>query len=238
MNRPVRKLPSQNTKTMHDSNGSIPNSHTDVNDFFNELNGIERENANPTMPTDQSQVPQYPTKKTFKYANDCSISIGCTPSGFATLLIYIDDTPFFGVGTMFSLSALEITNAEIYYNSKTDFLLDEDIDPYSTLPLDTDRERRLHKISVYKIPETTEYRMDLVKLAKTGIPEIDAQDPWKDFNDLDDYGSGQQIELVKKFTDLLCVSRNEPDMIITGQIPEKYPELEPCVGIVAFKRVK
>lgn len=222
-------------------NSNDPKSHSLNNDsnLFNEINDIQQECTNPSRAKEESKEPQYPTEKIFKYANGCSISIGCTPSGFATLLIYINDTPFFGIGTMFSLAALEIKDAEIYYNSKADFLLDEDIDPNSNSPLDTDKDRRSHKVSVYKIPETNEYRMDLVRLAKTGIPEIDAQDPWKDFSDMDDHGAGnKQIELVKKFTDKLRVSRNEPDLIITGKIPEGYPELEPSVGIIVFKRIQ
>lgn len=180
----------------------------------------------------------FPTEKVFKYANQCSISVGCTPSGFATILVYINDTPFFGMGTIFSLSAVEMKDAEIFYNSKKDFLLDEDIDPNSSSPLDVDKDRRLHKLSLYKVPETNEYRMDLVKLAKTGVPELDAQDPWKDFTDLNDDGSSKQIQLIKKFVDVLRVSRNEPDIIMTAKIPDDYPELEPCVGIITFKRVK
>lgn len=210
---------------------------SEENDLY-QLNNTEQPSLSNNIPQAQTNIPEYPTRKTFKYANDCSISIGCTPSGFATFLIYLKDTPFFGIGSVFSLSAVEIQEAEIFYNSKNDFLLDEDIDPNSSSPLDLDKDRRLHKVSVYKVPETGEYRMDLVKLAKTGIAEIDAQDPWKDFSDLQHHTDGdKQIELVKKFTDLLRVSRNEPDIVITSKIPEGYPELEPCVGICVFKRV-
>ncbi|TID12978.1 hypothetical protein CANINC_005077 [Pichia inconspicua] len=193
---------------------------------------------NPTI-NSKPEISQYPTEKTFKYANDCSISVGCTPSGFATLLIYIKDTPIFGIGTIFSLSAVEITDAEIFYNSKKDFLLEEDIDPNSSSPLDLDKDKRMHKVSLYRSPETGEYRLDLVKLAKTGIPEIDAQDQWKDFSDMQTYQArDKQIELVKRFTDVLRVSKNSPDIIITSKVPQNYPELEPCVGIVVFKRME
>lgn len=214
---------------------------TNNNNLYQQLNEIEQQEfMNGTFSIPQSEIPlQNTTEKTFKYANDCSISVGCTPSGFATLLIYIKDTPFFGIGTIFSLSAVEIKDAEIFYNSKKDFLLEEDIDPNSSLPLDLDKDRRMHKVSLYKVPETGEYRMDFVKLAKTGIPEIDAQDPWKDFSDMQTCQvSDRQIELVKRFTDILRVSRNSPDIIITSKIPQNYPELEPCVGIVVFKRVQ
>jgi hypothetical protein len=212
---------------------------SDANKFFNETNNMGPEYTNPGHSSPSPQIPDYPTEKTFKYANDCSISVGCTPSGFSTIIVYIKDSPFFGMGTLFSLSALEIKNAEIYYNSKKDFLFDEDINPNSNSPLDLDKDRRMHKVSIYKVPQTNEYRMDLVKLAKTGIPEIDAQDPWKDFSDIGDHGPGnKQIELVKKFVDVLRVSRNEPDMIITGKITEEYPELQPCVGIIVFKKIQ
>lgn len=191
----------------------------------------------PEVEQSQLQMDSFPTEKTFKFANDCAISVGNTPSGFSTILIYIKDTPFFGIGTLFSLTALEIVNAEIYYNSKKDFLLDEDIDPNSNLPVDVDKDRRVHKISIYKTEEN-EYRIDLCKLSKTGIPEIDAQDPWKDFSDIKDSGAGKQIDMIKRFTEKLKVSRNEPDMIILGKVPDKYPELEQTVGVVMFKRVQ
>lgn len=185
------------------------------------------------------QTPMFPTEKTFKFANDCAISIANTPSGFSTIMVYIKDTPFFGIGTIFSMTALEVTDATIYYNSKQDFLLDEDIDRNSTSPLNLDKERRMHKISIYKTSETNEYRIDFVKLAKTGIPEIDAKDPWKDYSDMIDNGSGnKQIELVKQFTDMLKKSRNEPDLVVVSPVPESCPELQPCVGIVMFKRVQ
>ena len=204
----------------------------------NELGSIAAGNDTNIVPA-IPEIPEPLTEKTFRYMNNCAISVGNTPSGFATLLLHIKETPFFGIGTMFNLAALEITDAEIFYNSKRDFLLDEDIDPNSNSPLDTDRDRRMHKLSLYKLPETGEYRIDLVKMAKTGIPEIDALDPWKDFSDMEDHGAGnRQLELVKQFTNVLKQSRNEPDIIITAKIPENYPELEPCIGIVMFKRVQ
>lgn len=179
-----------------------------------------------------------PTQKSFNYVNDCSVNISVAQSGFTTVLIYIKNTPFFGIGTIFSQTSTEFENAEIHYNSKIDFLLDEDIDPNGTTPFDLDKERRNHKISIYKIDETNEYRIDFVKMAKTGIKEIDDLDPWKDFDDRYDGGNKTQIELVKDFTDVLKRSKDEPDMVLVGKASDKYPELKPCVGIVMFKRAQ
>lgn len=195
----------------------------------------------PTIETQQLPVPNYhqPHQKTFNYVNDCSVNISVAQSGFTTVLIYIKDTPFFGIGTIFSQTSTELEDAEIHYNSKLDFLLDEDIDPNGTTPFDLDKERRNHKISIYKVEETGEYRIDFVKMAKTGVPEIDAMDPWKDFDYRDDHGSNKtQIGLVKDFTEVLKRSKDEPDMILVGKAPDKYPELKPCVGIVMFKRAQ
>ncbi|KAG0683668.1 hypothetical protein C6P42_000445 [Pichia californica] len=193
-----------------------------------------------TNQRNQQALPVYnqPTQKTFNYVNDCSVNISVAQSGFTTVLIYIKNTPFFGIGTIFSQTSTEFENAEIHYNSKIDFLLDEDIDPNGTTPLDLDKERRNHKISIYKIDETNEYRIDFVKMAKTGIKEIDDLDPWKDFDDRDDGGNKTQIELVKDFTDVLKRSKDEPDMVLVGKACEKYPELKPCVGVVMFKRAQ
>ena len=191
-------------------------------------------------------VPQLPSsrpplseEKRFKYVNDCAINVGNTPSGTATLLIYIKGTPFFGIGSMYNLTAVELTDASMYYNSKKDFLLDEDIDPNSQSPENIDKDRRMHKLHLYKLSDTGEYRIDLSRFAKTGIPEIDSLDPWKDSSDMDDQSAGsKQLEVVKNFANVLEASRNEPDIVITAKIPKGSPELEQCVGIVMFQRVQ
>lgn len=195
----------------------------------------------PGLGVDVGVVPAaaYATEKTFNYVNDCTLTIGNTPSGFTMLMIHITGTPFFGVGAVYSTSAVELTDAEIHYNSKDDFLLDESIDPTSALPLHVDKDRRLHKVSLYKVEETGEYRIDFVKMSKTGIPELDAQDAWKDLDDMaDPEARRRQIELVMQFTELLKHSRDEPDMVLVGRIPSGYPELQPCVGTVVFKRAQ
>ena len=181
----------------------------------------------------------YATEKAFNYVNDCTLTISNTPSGFTMMMIHITGTPFFGVGAVYSTSVVEITDAEIHYNSKDDFLLDESIDPNSVLPLHVDKDRRLHKVSMYKVGDMGEYRVDFVKMAKTGIPELDAQDPWKDLDDMDDTeASRRQIELVMQFTELLKHSRDEPDMVLVGRVPSGFPDVHLCVGTVVFKRAE
>ncbi|GMM28109.1 hypothetical protein DAMA08_008250 [Martiniozyma asiatica (nom. inval.)] len=177
--------------------------------------------------------------KTFTFSNSCSISIANTPSGYSTILLYIKDTPFFGIGCVRASTATEITSAELYFNDKKDLLLDEDIDPNSTLPLDTDVDSRLHKITFYKDLSTNQYRFDFVKIVKTGDPAVDALDPWKDFIDIsENVVSRFQIEMVQQYAELNAQSRNEPDIIVMGDIPVNYPELDNGVGIMVFKRME
>lgn len=179
----------------------------------------------------------FPVEKTFGFSNECALSVGNSPSGFATILITMKNTPFFGVGSIYSMSAIEIPSAEIYYNDKTDFLLDEEMKTDGANL--TDNDRRLHKVSVYKVPELNKYRIDFIKLCKTRDPEIDKLDQWKDFSDMvgvDD--EDRQLGLLKKYTSLLKDSKNEPDLILLGDIPEGYPELAPSVGIILFERME
>lgn len=175
----------------------------------------------------------FPNEKSFKYCDPCSINISVTPSGFSTILMYIKDTPYFGVGSVYSTSALELPKCEIYYNGKTELLLDEDI------VNEADRDRRIFKLNFYKDLDINQYRFDFVPLIKTGIPDLDLQDPWKDFADILEGTPGNlHMELVNRFTNLLGQSRNEPTIIVIGEIPSGQLPLENGMGIFMFRRVE
>lgn len=176
---------------------------------------------------------EFPEEKTFKYCDECSINISTTPSGFSTIVMYIRGTPFFGVGSVYSLTAVELPDCKLYYNDKAELLLDEDITEGE------DRDRRILKLSFYKDNEANQYRFDFVPLTKTGIPELDAQDPWKDFSDILQAQPGaMQMDMVKRFTDLLGISRNDPTLISMCDIPKNQLPLEDGVGIFMFRRVQ
>lgn len=128
------------------------------------------------------------------------------------------------------MTAIELPECELYYNDKTDLLLEEDATN------EDNRDRRIFKLNFYKDEDTNQYRFDFVPLEKSGN---DAEDPWKNFTDIHECQPGaMQMEMVQRFYALLGESRNEPTIVAVCDILENKIPLENAMGIFQFRRVE
>lgn len=168
---------------------------------------------------------EFAEEKTFKLCDKASLNISASPSGFSTFVLYIRDSPFFAVGGVYSPMGIELPDIDFYYNHKSDLLLEEDFDP-------GEHDKCIHKLNFYK--ENNQYRFDFVPLNGDT-----ATDKWREFVDLEQGQRGTvQMDMVRRFTDLLAISNNEPAIIAVSDIPHNQMPLEDSVGIVMFRRLQ
>ncbi|GMF08302.1 unnamed protein product [Ambrosiozyma monospora] len=167
-------------------------------------------------------------EKEFTYVHDTTLHCVSQPSGVASFLFQLKDTPITGIGGTHSPLTAMIKNGSIYYNTKHDFITSGE-----------EKEGTIFKMVIYNEPTNNCLRIDFHKLKSSGDDQT--KEPWKTMIDLDNIVDPTEDvgDLIKKYQGYLKKSSNVPDLVFLGELPKEAPkDVETCIGICVFRNIK
>ncbi|KAH3678206.1 hypothetical protein WICMUC_001635 [Wickerhamomyces mucosus] len=146
---------------------------------------------------------------TFKYSNECSLEVHCSPFGISGLYIKIDGFDSIGIGS--SLARLTgKTSGIIYYNNEKD-LINCKYKLFGNVVDDDDTILRIDFIKIFLDKDDLQFN-DTNNNKEDKIHELPFENP----ND-----EGYEI----------------PDIVFRGKVPSGKPDiLEPFIGIFNFEK--